>query len=100
MTELVINNITGSTAPPYSGYACDVYGNQCVYIGEITGTPQTIILPSPQFDSAPAIGFKLVESIGCEIFGILYCVELPPEGKQFQDGEYFLFMDYTLYQFN
>ena len=71
MTNLTINSITG-LVPPFSGYACDVYGNQCVYIGQITVTPVTITLP-PQFDTAPAIGLKLIDSTGCEKLITLIC---------------------------
>lgn len=99
MTQLLINNITsGTLVPPFSGYACTIYNVNCVYVGQITTTPTTITLPS-QFDMAPAIGFKLVDSTGCEKFDILYCGELPPLEKQFQDGDDFYFMDYQIYQF-
>jgi hypothetical protein len=97
MTNLIINSIVGLT-PPFSGYVCDVYGNQCVSIGEITITPITITLP-PQFNTAPQIMLKLIHSSGCEKLTILSCVELPPIEKQYQDGNDFFFMDYEIYQF-
>lgn len=97
MQQLVINSITG-LLPPFSGYACDVYGNQCQSIGTITGTPVTIILPSP-FDMAPAVGFKVIDTTGCEKFGILYCGVVPPVFKEFQGGDDFFFMDYQIYDF-
>ena len=97
MTNLTINSITG-LVPPFSGYACDVYGNQCVYIGQITVTPVTITLPS-QFDTAPAIGLKLIDSTGCEKLITLICIEAEPVEKQFQDGDDFFFMDYQIFQF-
>jgi len=98
MTQISINNVTGMTIP-YSGYACDVYGNQCVYLGEITSTPITFTLP-PQFDTAPAVGLRLVDSTGCDKLAILLCINIPPTPKQFQDGDIFLFMNYEIFQFN
>ena len=97
MTNLIINSIVG-LLPPYSGYACDVYGNQCVYIGEIITTPVTITLP-PQFDTAPAIGLKLINSTGCEKLITLICIDEGTVEKQYQDGDDFFFMDYEIYQF-
>ena len=97
MTQLIINSIIG-LVPPFSGFACDVYGNQCVYIGEITTTPTTITLPS-QFNTAPAIGLKLIDTTGCEKLMTLICIEAEPIEKQYQDGDDFFFMDYEIYQF-
>ena len=97
MTQLTINNITG-LVPPYSGYACNAYGVYCEYIGAITGIPVTITLP-PAFDSAPIVGIKIIDSTGCERFKLIECLDLPPEEKEFQDGDYFYFMDYEIYQF-
>ena len=97
MTQVTINSIVG-LIPPYSGFACDVYGNQCVYVGQITVTPITITLPS-QFDTAPAIGLKLIYSTGCEKLITLICIEAEPVEKQFQDGDDFFFMDYQIFQF-
>jgi hypothetical protein len=97
MTQLIINTITGFL-PPFSGYACNSYGNQCVYIGEITVTPVTITLP-PQFNTAPVIGLKLIDTSGCEKFRTLLCIDDPLIEKQFQDLQDFFFMDYEIYQF-
>jgi hypothetical protein len=99
MTQLIINNITtGTLVPPFSGYVCTVYNVGCVYVGQITTTPVTITLP-PAFNMAPAIGFKLIDSTGCEKFGVLPCIDLPPVEKQFQDGDDFYFMDWEIFQF-
>ena len=97
MTQVTINSVSGFTLP-FSGVACDVYGNQCQSVGVISSLPDTITLPSPEFDTAPAFGLKLIDSNGCEIFQILYC-NLNIEQKQFQDFENFVFMDYEVYQF-
>ena len=51
--EITINSVSGIT-PPFSGYCCDIYGNQCVFIGVINTIP-TVISLTPQFNTAPAI---------------------------------------------
>jgi hypothetical protein len=99
MTQLEIVQITGVTLP-YDIYICDVYGNQCVLVATInTPIPPgiTLTLP-PQFDMAPAIGFKIID-IYCEKFVILYCNDLLSNNKQFQDSDSFFFMNYNIYQF-
>ena len=99
MTQLQINNVTGLTLP-YEIYICNVYGNNCVLVATVNTLipPQAIITLPVEFDTAPAIGVKVVNST-CEKLFILNCVELPPRPKQFQDGDYFYFMDYDIYQF-
>lgn len=69
--QITITSVTGLTTP-FSGYCCDVYGNQCSYIGIINSLPTTIYLPS-QFDTAPAIGLKLIKDDGCETIETIYC---------------------------
>ena len=99
MTQLEIYNVTGLTIP-YQIYICDVYGNQCVLVASVnTNIPPsaTITLP-PQFNTAPAIGVKLYDTF-CEKLVIINCNELPSIFKQFQDGDDFFFMDYSIYQF-
>lgn len=61
-----------SIIPPFSGIACDVYGNQCLYIGSGTTFPITFTLPS-QFNTAPAVGLYLIDSTGCERFETVIC---------------------------
>ena len=81
-------------------FVCDVYGNQCVLITTIPSTatfPLTITLP-PQFNGAPAVGIKIIDSTGCELFGIINCQGIG-KGKLFEDGEIFLFMDADIYIF-
>jgi hypothetical protein len=99
MTQLVINNVTGITTP-YQIYICDVYGNQCVLVANVnTAIPPTVTITLPiQFNTAPAIGVR-IENLVCEKFVVINCKELPPIFKQFQDGDDFFFMDYSLYQF-
>jgi hypothetical protein len=83
---------------PYNLYACDVYGNQCVLLASINvSVPPviSIVLPSG-FNSAPSVGIKIIDSLGCEKFGIFYCDE---KGKIYQDGEIFIFMDANIYIF-
>jgi hypothetical protein len=51
----------------------------------------------PQFNTAPAIGVKLNDTF-CEKLVIINCNELLNH-KQFQDGDEFFFMDYSVFQF-
>ena len=99
MTQLQINNVTGLTLP-YQIFICDVYGNQCVLVASVNTTiPPTVTITLPiQFNTAPAIGVKLI-NLYCEKFVVINCNELPPVDKQFQDGDDFFFMDYSIYQF-
>jgi hypothetical protein len=99
MTQLQINNVTGLTTP-YQIYICDVYGNQCILVATVnTAIPPTVTITlPPEFDTAPAIGVRVVD-LYCEKFVIINCKELPPIFKQFQDGDDFFFMDYSIYQF-
>ena len=76
MNEITISSISGLT-PPFSAYCCNVYGNQCVYVGSAIIPPVTITLP-PQFNTAPAVGLLLIDSIGCERFEEIYCIPPPP----------------------
>lgn len=95
MTQLQINNVTGATLP-YDIFICDVYGNQCILVATINvAVPPTITIILPiEFNMAPAIGIKIITP-DCEKFLILNC----DVGKQFQDGDIFLFMDYSVYDF-
>lgn len=99
MTQVIITNITGLT-PTYNIYACNVYGDDCVLLDNLGSTvPPTVsyILPT-SFDTAPAIGLKIITSDGCERFHILYCESFDPE-KLFQDGTEFYFMSGDIYEF-
>ena len=94
--QLTILNATGIT-PPFSGTACNVYGNNCSYIGSGTTFPTTFTLPS-QFDTAPALQLTLIDSSGCVLSEIIYC-STEGDPKQFQNLEYFFFMDGDQYYF-
>ena len=74
--QVTITSVFGLT-PPFSAYCCNVYGNQCVYVGVINSLPDTILLP-PQFNTAPAIGLLLIDPIGCERFEEIYCIQPTP----------------------
>jgi len=79
MTSIEITSITGGITIPYTIYACDVYGNNCVLIANIVTTvppTNTIFLPI-QFNTAPAVGIKVITTDGCERFEIFNCVENP-----------------------
>lgn len=71
MNSVTISSVVGLT-PPFNVYCCDVYGNQCVFIGIVSVTPTTVTLPQ-QFDTAPAVGLLMSDSIGCERFEVLIC---------------------------
>jgi hypothetical protein len=100
MTQLQINNVTGLTIP-YQIYICDVYGNQCVLVANVLPPqPPTIVITIPsQFNTAPAVGIKLIDSLGCEILKIVDCTQQYLTIKQFQDGDDFYFMDNEEYDF-
>lgn len=74
MTEINLSSISGLT-PPYTVYACDVFGVNCTLIATISGVvpPTNSILLPPPFYYAPAVGIKIV-STGCEIFKVFDCV--------------------------
>ena len=74
--QVTITSVSGLT-PPFSAYCCNVYGNQCVYVGVINSLPDTILLP-PQFNTAPAVGLLLIDPIGCERFEEIYCIQPSP----------------------
>lgn len=79
MTSIEITSITGGVTIPYTIYACDVYGNNCVIIASIVTTvppSNTIFLPT-QFNTAPAVGIKIITDDGCERFEIFDCLEIP-----------------------
>jgi hypothetical protein len=85
--QVTITSVFGLT-PPFSAYCCNVYGNQCVYVGSGVMPPITITLP-PQFNTAPAVGLLLIDSIGCERFEEIYCTPptpIPCDTYWFFDG--------------
>ena len=96
MNSVTISSIVGLT-PPFSGTACDVYGNNCSYVGSGTTLPITFTLPS-QFDTAPEIQLTITDSVGCSLSEIIYCTT-EREPKQFQNLDYFFFMDGVQYNF-
>ena len=100
MTAINIQSITGINFP-YTIYACDVYGSQCILIATLVTSvpPENIIILPSQFDSVAAVGIKVIDGNNCERFEVVYCNLLPPVPKQFQDYEYFEFMDFEIYDF-
>lgn len=87
--QVTIFNATGVTSP-FSATTCDVYGNNCSYVGSGTTFPITFTLPS-QFNTAPVVQLTLFDSIGCTITELIYCTN-EGQPKQFQNLEYFFFM--------
>lgn len=97
MTSLEFSSIFGLNFP-YTIYICDVYGMQCILVAYIdTNVPlnNLFVLP-PQFNTAPAIGVKVITSDGCEKFKVLYCSD---DIKDFMNLEDFFFMDGVGYFF-
>ena len=97
MNALVFNSISVLNQP-YTVYVCDVFGNNCILMAYIaTSVPivNTMVLP-PFFNSAPAIGVKVITSNGCEKFKVLYC---SADIKEFMNLEDFFFMDGVGYFF-
>lgn len=97
MTTLQFQSIVG-LSNPYTIYVCDVYGLNCILVAYISTTipvSNTFVLP-PQFNSAPAIGVKVITSDGCERFKVLYC---SADIKEFMNLEDFYFMDGVGYFF-
>lgn len=83
MTSIELTSISG-ILPPYTVYACDIYGSFCIPIATIFSIlppSNTIILP-PAFAFAPAVGIKIVGS-GCEHFEVYFCTDLFPENLCF-----------------
>lgn len=97
MTSISITSIAGLSTP-INVYVCNVFGNYCVLVATVNGVVPpsfTINLP-PEFETAPAVGIKIVACNGCEDFKIFYCED---PNKQFQDLEEFYFMDSQQYDF-
>jgi hypothetical protein len=97
MTSLQFSSIFGLTFP-YTIYICDIFGSQCILVAYIdTNVPlnNLFVLP-PQFNTAPAIGVKVITSDGCEKFKVLYCSD---DIKDFMNLEDFFFMDGVGYFF-
>lgn len=97
MTTLEFSSIFGLNFP-YTVYVCDVYGLQCVLVAYIdTNVPLNNLFALPQqFQTAPALGIKVVTSDGCERFKIIYC---SGDIKEFMDLSDFFFMDGVGYFF-
>jgi hypothetical protein len=74
MSQIEITLTSGVTTP-FNLFVCDVYGNQCVLVTTIyVPIPPSIFITLPiQFNTAPAIGIKLTDALGCEKFEIYNC---------------------------
>jgi hypothetical protein len=84
-SQVTISSALGIT-PPFSGTACNIYGNNCVYVGSGTTLPITFALPS-QFDTAPEIQLTITDSAGCCLSEIIYCTPTPsPTPSVVQSG--------------
>ncbi len=70
MNEVTIQSFSGLTLPA-DVFACDVYGNQCQFLGTIGSLPTTLSLPD-EFNTAPALGIKINDG-NCEKFETINC---------------------------
>lgn len=77
MGVINLKNIN-SISFPFQIYVCNVYGNGCIYLGTInTLVPPNNKIQLPiEYQSAPAVGIKIISSDGCERFEIVNCSEL------------------------
>jgi hypothetical protein len=76
--QIVVTEISGSTANPISVYISDVYGNNQSLIAVINSGPvppiisYTSVIPTA-FNTAPQVVLTMTDSDECEIFKTLQC---------------------------
>ena len=77
MGVISLSNIE-STSFPFQIYVCNVYGNSCIYLGTIDSLvpPKNSIQLPPEYQSAPAVGIKIITNDGCEKFEVVNCTLL------------------------
>lgn len=77
---MIIELTSISGTPPYDIYICDITGFNCEFLSGITtSVPPSIILEvNNSFANSPAVTIKIVDSTGCEINEIYYCVDPTP----------------------
>jgi len=73
MASQVVINFGYGIIPPFSGIVCNVYGNECQYVGSGNAFPITFTLPS-EFNTAPAVQITLVDSQSCSVTEIFNCL--------------------------
>ena len=73
--QITITQILNVT-PPFSGVACDYYGNNCSYVGSGTTFPITFNLPT-QFTTAPVVRLVITDSNGCQVSENVTCTIQP-----------------------
>jgi hypothetical protein len=84
--QVTINSITSGTSP-YNVWVCDTCFGTCQYIDTITTLPYNFSLPSV-YETYSSYVIKIIDNNGC-----IYCETASVLGKQFEDGDYFEFMD-------
>lgn len=92
MVLVTINTITSGTSP-FDIWVCDTCYGTCQYIDTITSAPYTFTLPSV-YETYFTYVVKIIDDNGC-----VNCETLSKTYKQFQDGDFFEFMDGTPYEF-
>jgi hypothetical protein len=91
--QITINSVTSGQSP-YNLYVCDLCnGGTCQYIATTSTIPYTFTLPTI-FETYSSYAVKIEDANGCS-----YCETSGPSAKQFQDGQYFEFMDGSEYGF-
>jgi len=93
-TSVTVNTSTGTF--PLNIWVCNncTTGstNVCQYISTVNSLPYTFTLPSI-YESSLNYSIKFIDSNGC-----IFCEEYS-YFKQFEDGDTFIFMDGTPYEF-
>lgn len=87
--QIQITAITGT--PTYDVIVCDITNTYCFPVSASTTiTPVQIFDIPPPLDNVDYLLLKIIDSNGCEKFIYLEC---QIEGKIFEDGFSFIFMD-------
>jgi hypothetical protein len=90
-TTVTVNSVTSGTSP-YDIWVCDNCSGTCQYIDTTSTLPYSFTLPAV-YETYLSYVIKIVDDNGC-----VYC-DTQYYYKQFQDSEFFEFMDGTPYEF-
>jgi hypothetical protein len=90
-TQITINSITSGTSP-YDVWVCDTCYGTCQYIDTFTTLPYSFTLP-PIYETYASYVIKIIDDNNC-----VFCQD-ESIYKQFQNGEFFDFMDGQQFKF-